>query len=45
MNQPNSKEVIALPDTPDPMMNGSFLRALFSIAAVGLGVSLGWGRC
>ena len=40
MNPPNSKEVIALPDTPDSMMNGSFLRALFSIAAVGLGVAL-----
>lgn len=40
MSQPNSKEVIALPDTPDSMMNGSFLRALFSIAAVGLGVAL-----
>jgi hypothetical protein len=38
MNRGNSADVMALPNTPDSM-NGSFLRALFFIAAVALGVA------
>jgi len=39
LNRGNSVDVLALPNTPDSMMNGSFLRALFFIAAVALGVA------
>jgi ABC-type glycerol-3-phosphate transport system permease component len=39
MNRGNSADAMALSNTPDSVMNGSFLRALFSIAAVALGVA------
>jgi hypothetical protein len=39
MNRGSSADVMALPGTPDSMMNGSFLRALFFIAAVALCVA------
>ena len=39
LNQMISQDVITFPDTPDASLNRSFLRALFSIAAVALGVA------
>jgi hypothetical protein len=39
MNRGISADVMALPAAPDSMMNGSFLRALFFIAAVALCVA------
>jgi hypothetical protein len=39
MNLATSTEMMALPAQPDSMMNGSFLRALFFIAAIALGVA------
>jgi hypothetical protein len=39
MNRGHSADVMALANTPDSVTNGSFLRALFSIAAVALGVA------
>ena len=39
MNQGNSKDVMALPDSRDSMTNGSFLRALFVIAAAALAIA------
>jgi hypothetical protein len=39
LSQANGTEVMTSPDTPDSAMNGSFLRALFFIAAVALGVA------
>jgi drug/metabolite transporter (DMT)-like permease len=39
LNQASSTDVMTFPNTPDSGMNGSFLRALFFIAAVALGVA------
>jgi hypothetical protein len=39
MNLTNTTDRMALPVQPDSMMNGSFLRALFFIAAIALGVA------
>jgi hypothetical protein len=39
LSQASSATVMPLPETPDAMTNGSFLRALFFIAAVALGVA------
>jgi hypothetical protein len=35
-----SQDVMTFPNTTDPEMNGSFLRALFLIAAIALGVAV-----
>ena len=35
-----SQDVMTFPSTSDPEMNGSFLRALFLIAAIALGVAV-----
>jgi hypothetical protein len=40
MSRRNSADVMALPSSPSTMTNGSFLRALFFIAAVALGVAV-----
>ncbi|MEP7191442.1 MAG: hypothetical protein ABI903_01105 [Actinomycetota bacterium] len=39
MSRTHSADVMALPSSPSSMTNGPFLRALFSIAAVALGVA------
>jgi hypothetical protein len=40
MSQGNSKGVLSLVDPPDSMTNGSFLRALFTIAAIALAIAV-----
>ena len=40
LHQVISQDVMTFPNTTDPVMNGSFLRALFVIAAVALSVAV-----